>query len=351
MTKIEIKQFKNINFDNNFFDTLAQDYPGFRGWVEDKAEKLAFYLENNGRIDGFLYLKEEEEDNMEIIPYFPKKLRLKVGTFKVDAHGTSIGEAFIKIILSRAILKKDDYEEIYVTIFEKHEGLVHLLKRYGFKCWGYKMTKGQKESVYTRDLNFIDGDEKFYSNYPLIEKNIDQKFILSILPCFHTDMFPDSRLLTEKDIVLSDTAYTNGIQKIYMCNMEGIENLQIGDKGVIYRPGEREPKGFSSVVTSIVTVIETKNINDFRSYEEYKDYCIKYSIFTEGQLKGFWLGKKYPYIIKMLYNFPLKKRIILNDLRNKVGLDNSYWGFKIISDEHFEKILELGEVNENFIVD
>ena len=351
LTKIEQRKFKEIDFNNPFFNTLEADYRGFKDWVERKSEKLAFYLEDEGEIQGFLYLKEEDEEDLNITPVFQKKLRLKVGTFKVEGHGTSIGEAFIKIILSRAIFKRYNYEEIYVTIFEKHVGLVNLLKRYGFKYWGYKITNGQKESVYIRKLNYVCGRNEIYYNYPLIKRNTNEKFILSIYPQFHSYMFPESKLLTEKTINLFDTAYTNGIQKVYMCNMGGIESLQVGDKGVIYRPGEREQKGYSSVATSIVTVVEVKKMEDFQTFEEYKNYCIKYSIFNERDLRRFWNTQRYPHIIKMLFNFPLKKRIILNDLRDKVGLDNSYWGFKYITDREFDKILDLGEVNENFIVD
>lgn len=59
----------------------------------------------------------------------PAASRLKVGTFKIDAHNTKLGEHFIKKIVAAALYM--GVTEIYVTIFEKHQGLIKILRRYG----------------------------------------------------------------------------------------------------------------------------------------------------------------------------------------------------------------------------
>lgn len=48
-------------------------------------------------------------------PIYADKI-LKVGTFKIDAHGTKMGEQFIKIIMDCALCEKVD--ACYVTIYE-----------------------------------------------------------------------------------------------------------------------------------------------------------------------------------------------------------------------------------------
>ena len=128
MANIELKYFRDINLNDNFFYSLKSDYAEFEKWYKNKAleDSAAFVLYENSNLMAFLYLKIEDETDDNIFPIFSKKRRLKVGTFKIDAHGTKLGERFIKKIFDIAIDKKVD--EIYVTIFEKHLGLLNLLK-------------------------------------------------------------------------------------------------------------------------------------------------------------------------------------------------------------------------------
>ena len=62
-------------------------------------------------------------------------------------------------------------------------------------------------------------------------------------------------------------------------------------------------------------------------------------------------GKKYPYIVKMLYNVALSKRIIRKKLADTIGLSrNDHWALLSLSDEQFEGVLEHGGANESFII-
>ena len=88
-------------------------------------------------MQAFLYLKDESgEELIDVIPTRPACNRMKVGTFKIDAHNTKLGERFVKKIMDVALYMKAD--EIYVTIFPKHEGLIRILQRYGFNEEGKK---------------------------------------------------------------------------------------------------------------------------------------------------------------------------------------------------------------------
>ena len=40
-------------------------------------------------------------------------------------------------------------------------------------------------------------------------------------------MFPDSKLCTEKNLVIKDISHTNSIHKVYVCTM-GVEKLRKG---------------------------------------------------------------------------------------------------------------------------
>ena len=68
--------------------------------------------------------------NCRIVPSLPQRNRLKIGTFKVESRGTRRGERLIKRALDFAIDK--NVEEVYVTVFPKHNKLIDLFVKYGF---------------------------------------------------------------------------------------------------------------------------------------------------------------------------------------------------------------------------
>lgn len=347
---IQKKIFRDINLGDNFFDSLKNDYQGFESWFNKKSAQgeIAYIFEENG-IQGFLYLKEEEEEDNSITPKLEKKRRLKVGTFKINGHGTKLGERFVKIIIDEIFNK--NYDEAYVTIFETHPELIDLLERYGFKYYGKKKSEAlsEQENVYIKDFNDFQND--ILLDYPKLNINNNNKFMLSIWPAFHTRMFPDSKLKTEKNHVIEDISVTNSIEKIYL-SAANISNYKRGDTVVIYRTAELgKAAEYSAVATSICVVEEIKNINDFSTYEEFYNYCRKHSVFTDTELSDFWKTKKYKYLIKMLYNVALNKRPIRKQLIEDVGLvRGDRWVSVNLTDEQFEKILELGEVDESFII-
>jgi hypothetical protein len=135
--------------------------------------------------------------------------------------------------------------------------------------------------------------------------------------------------------------------------MTGIGNIKPKDNIIIYRTAEdKKLAEYNSVATSICTVVETKRIESFSDFDEFIEYCGKGVVFGEKELKSFWITKKYPHIIKMLYNFSLNKRIIRQRLIEEVGLERSaYFGFMQLTDSQFNKIMELGETDESFIID
>lgn len=350
MDAIRRKLFKDVNLEDHFFDSLKNDYAGFAGWFNKKAKKgeFAYIFEDDG-IQGFLYLKEEEDEDNSITPKLDIKRRLKVGTFKIEAHGTKLGERFVKIIIDEIFNK--NYDEAYVTIFEKHPELINLLEKYGFEYYGKKKTEGsiEEENVYFKYSNSFENE--IFLDYPRLNIANNNKFMLSIWPTFHTRMFPDSKLKTEKNHVIEDISVTNSIEKIYL-SAANISNYKKGDMVVIYRTAESGKSAeYSAVATSVCVVDEIKHINSFVTYEEFNNYCRKHSVFTEAELREFWRTKKYKYLIKMLYNVALNKRPIRKELIEEVGLvRGDRWVSVKLTDDQFEKILELGEVDESFII-
>lgn len=349
MNAIKKENFREIDLGDAFFNSLKADYPGFEKWFLKKTQNKEFaYVLNDDGIQGFLYLKEENEEDSSISPAFEMKRRLKVGTFKVNPHGTMLGERFVKIIIDE--MYRNSFEETYVTIFSRHKELIDLLTKYGFQYYGEKKSTAGVENVYIKyaDIKFND----IFLDYPKINIKGNKKFLLSIWPKFHTRMFPDSKLKTEKEHCIKDISSTNSIEKIYLSGAFNLDEYKKGDIVVIYRTSDNHGRAwYESVATSICVVEEIKHISEFQSYNDFLKYCIKYSVFKEDELKDFWINKKYPYLIKMLYNIALNKRPIRKQLIEDAGLDVSkHWVALSLTDEEFLKILELGEVNESFII-
>lgn len=348
---MELKTFSSIDLNDTFFGSLKNDYDGFEEWYRrkiDKNESAFVQYDKENHLQGFLYLKDETNEIDKSIkpPMLPKK-RLKVGTFKIDAHNTRLGERFIKKIMDKGIY--EGYEEAYVTIFPKQEQLILLLQKYGFKKYGKK----SNELVLVKDFTTCEGD--ILKDYPLIQPKGKRKFLLSIYPMYHTPLFSDSILKNEErrsDELVKDVSFSNSIHKVYICFMPKTANLRKGDLLVIYRTNDYKGAAkYRSVVTSICQVEEVKIKSDFKNINEYIDYCEKYSIFREDNLRT-WYRKDDVVVIKMTYNIALGKRVTRGMLIEEAKVSPYiYWGFFQLTDLQFNYILNIGEVNENFVID
>src|SRR5690554_4251178 len=179
-------KFGRINLEDDFFTSLKEDYAGFDKWFIKKYDEEAYITvnSNNGLLLSFLYLKTEDKDEnyLDIIPTFPSKKRLKIGTFKVINNGFRLGERFMKVIFDNALKNKVD--EIYVTIFDKRDEqrrLIDLFEQWGFILWGKK----DDELVYVRDFSKQISSTNLKHHYPYISKGNDC-FIVPIYPEYHT---------------------------------------------------------------------------------------------------------------------------------------------------------------------
>jgi hypothetical protein len=342
--------FSEIDLADSFFDTLKADYKGFEDWFARKASvgAAAYVQYDAGKIQAFLYMKDESGEIMDDIT--PPRLackRLKVGTFKIEAHSTKLGERFVKKILDKAVV--ENYDEVYVTIYPKHVGLITLLERYGF----VKEAEKNGEGVYFKNMRALTGD--LLKDYPLISTQDRRKFLLAIYPRFHTKLFPDSILRNEDNRryeLIKDVSYTNSIHKIYLCFMPDTASLKPGDLIAIYRTTDNlGPAKYRSVITSICQIEEVRTKASFNTMDEYLKYTNKYSIFDEKDLIS-WYRQKNVIVLKMTYNIALSKRVTRGYLLDEVGIPaDYYWGFFQLTDEQFNAILKKGEINENIIVD
>lgn len=341
------KTFADIDINDAFFQSLKEDYPEFVSWFIRKSAQDAFVqYDEYGNISGFLYLKLEEKVVEDVRPVIRAEKILKVGTFKINAHGTKMGEQFVKIIMDYAT--NEDVDVCYTTIFPKHQTLITLVKSFGFEEYGEKGEPLNPEKVFVKSMRKIEGD--INHNYPLMKVSGVNKYLLSIYPKYHSVMFPDSILTTENKNIITDISYTNSIYKIYVCTM-GVDILKHGDIIILYRTAEYGRSAeYSAVATSICVVDNVKGQGEFKSFDEFYDYASRYSVFNREDLR-YWYNRGGCKAVKMTYNIAMKKRIVRHDLIEKVGLSrNEYWGFLQVNDQQFAKIVQLGEINSNILM-
>lgn len=337
----------SLDINNEFFDSLRNAYAGFDAWFSRKCDEDVYICrDDTGQLLGFLYLKTEntEENYSDISPCFRPKKRLKIGTFKVVATGFRLGERFIKIILDNAI--KQNVDEVYVTLFENRpelETLATLLSRWGFEDYGTKISTG--ETVLTKQMKQYIPEFSPRQNFPNLIYGV-QKFILPILPQYHTSLLPDSILRNENESdFLAKTPYRYALQKVYI-SFAPERNIHPGDIVVFYRNGVPGNAGHTAVLTSVAIVEEA--ISDFVSKEEYLRHVQNRSVFTNDELEGFWQrhrGKQI--VLKFVFVKSFVKRPILKFLWDAdiIAFPNGPRPFTRITDEQFNLILREAQTD------
>lgn len=343
------KPFKAINISDPFFDSLKHDYAEFNKWFASKSDDYAYvFTGEKGAIDGFLYLKPEIGPVKDVTPPLYPERRIKIGTFKVNPHGTKLGERFLKKIFDHAVTQ--GVSEIYLTVFKKHESLITLLNRYGFQQEATKTTVNGTELVLVKSMN--DEGSNILDRYPLVKIAGNSIYLLSLYPNWHTRLLPDSILRNEDASIVQDVSHTNSIHKVYLAAMHGMEAIQPGDIILIYRTSDRRgPAHYRSVVTSVCVIEEYNNICSFSSKEEFLSYCSPYSVFTVRELEQFWTSRRYPHILRFTYNFALPKRVTRGKMIEEIGFgSDNYWGFMKLSNKQFRAILSEGKLNESLVL-
>jgi RimJ/RimL family protein N-acetyltransferase len=345
---LQLQRFADIDLNDPFFDSLKEGYKEFCEWFHKKAEEKAFIIkDDDGFLQGFVYLKEEHDQILDVTPPLPNDRYLKIGTFKINAHGTKLGERFVKKAFDYAVEK--GIKKLYVTVFPEHSGLINLLNTYGFNKVAEKKTKNGSEDVLLKEIGKINNDVA--NDYPIISLS-GGKYLLGIYPEYHTRLFPDSILNNENTSILDDVSYTNSIKKIYICKMARVSYLNRGDALVIYRTGDGQgPAWYRAVATSLCMVEEVKTKTDFSSLSDFLEYCSSRSVFSENELIDFYTTWKHIYVIKMTYNAALKNRIIRKRLIEDVGLnERDYWGIMELNSDQFRQIAQLGDVDDSIII-
>jgi predicted nucleic acid-binding protein len=344
--------FGNLDFNNEFFTSFKEDYPGYKEWFNRKSEERVYVCRSEGNPIALLHLKREDEneDYSDINPPLPKRKRLKIGTFKVALNGFRLGERFLKIIFDNALRFKVD--EIYVTIFNKRieqQRLINLLEEYGFNFHGFKRGPRGEELVYIRSFARVANRLSPKLTYPFFS-SAGRIFVVPIYQVYHTELFPDSILRTESPMdFVENEPHRNAISKVYVSwSIE--RNLDPGDVIVFYRTG-----GYYKSVVTTIGVAESV-IDNISNEEDFIRLCRKRSVFTDEELSKHWNRylRNRPFIVNFLYVYSFPKRINMKRLI-EIGVissvDDAPRGFTQISVKNLRDILRECHVDESIVID
>lgn len=261
-----------------------------------------------------------------------------------NVQGNRLGEGAIGIALWNW-LESDD-EEIYVTVFDKHQKLIEMLKKFGFVFGGYNI---RKEGVYLRSKKNIDFSTP-YSSFPFIDKNQNEFSVLPIDAKWHDRLFPYSELKNTKQETEEFSA-ANGMTKTYICFAWKTPIYKPNQPIMIYRKYEGDKgKTYKSVVTSYGTVVKFETIKkdsiSYKSFEEYKHIVGNKSVFTEKEIESFYSSKNL-YVLELVYDHAFGEGNNVNHYNlNKRGIWAECYPYQAIySMEDFQTILRMANQN------
>jgi GNAT superfamily N-acetyltransferase len=261
--RVRVVQPYTLDADEPIFASLREDYPEFDDWLDAKVRadldnRDCLVIEEDGCYAALAIVKQREPD---CAYRFPQPVT-KVATFKVDTDylGSKYGELLLKSLFAAA--HERGAASMYVEVLPRHEGLVDLLRTFGFAISEFQTERG--ELVMVKHLHAPAGAKPL----PALEHHIaygppaiagsGNVFVIPILPVWHRQLFPDApdeqpryeqlELLTAPQVITHP--WGNALRKAYLSNSPS-NQISAGDTLLFYRSHG------SATVTAVGTVEET----------------------------------------------------------------------------------------------
>ena len=360
--KFQLSKFSGININDQFFESLKNDYPadehniGFEKWFEKKSREgaTALVFNDDTGIGAFVCLKDENEPLILKQGELPAIQRKKISTLRLAERyrGQRLGEGAIGLALWN--WQKSKQQEIYITIFEKQDLLIDILNKFGFEMIGYN-TNG--ECVYLKSRIRLDYSDP-YKSFPFINPEFKKAGYLVVNDVYHDTLFPYSELSrTQQEQVALSVA--NGLSKVYIGSPTNIPPYRIGEPVLVYRRHTGAgSKGYKSCITSycgVTNVLVAKENNSYKmSVEDLLQRISNKSVFDEKEIRTKYSNERTLVVIEMLYYgfFGAGNNVNWVWLKN-----NGYWpdGYPTaarLNQEQFTAILREGNVDvSNVIID
>lgn len=279
-----------IPLDDEIFNSLREDYPGFDKWWREKCVKehrRCWVIEDDG-LSGLIVRKDEVASNTDAT--IKAKKILKICTFKVrpEKRGLKLGELLLKKVFWFAQI--NSYDLVYITTYRGQVTLIDLLEYYGFRQTTAK-PDGELvyEKLFSRDrLDLEAGVDAFDTdriNYPrFVTRTSIRAFGVPIKEEYHDILYPDLKNSAQLDIF--DTIGLGGpkspgntIRKVYLCRAQS----NLGPPGSLLFFYKGKSTNTPSQAMTAVGVFES--ISVARSTRDLMQLTGGRSVYSETQLR------------------------------------------------------------------
>lgn len=353
--RFQWKNFRDIDLEDKFFDSLKKDYPEFSDWFQGKidSDKNALVFNDEQGVGAFLYLKRENESIELINKTLPRINRLKIGTLRLAERirGNRLGEGALGVALW--YWRETKYDEIYVTVFAKHTELVNLFLRFGFINVGENV---RGECILIKNRKMLNCENP-YTCFPFLPTSFEKCGLLPINDNFHDKLFPYSEISGSKKEIVEKTA-GNGVTKVFIAAPYTSLHYTVGMPVAIYRihTGENQ-KTYKSAITSYCTITSVERIKENNrvivSFDDFVKRTGNKTIFSYAELKALYEKKNNLIILELIYNgyFGKGRNVIHKKLKEK-GLFEGHPYTISYTKNQLIQILEMGDVDvQNTFVD
>jgi rRNA-processing protein FCF1 len=335
----------SLDINDPIFDSLKASYPEFEEWFK-KISRVGrdswVYHREDGKIGALLIYKIEDESIIST-ENLPKKLRLKISSFKVTHVGYKIGELFIKIACDFAV--KNGIDELYFTMFPNIDNrLIDLTSEYGFKKHGTNL-KG--EEIYIKriipesksvleNMSPLEIDAQYYPCF--YDGDLVRKYIIPIRPKYLNKLFTD---LPERQLHQIERfgflTEGNTIRKAYVCNSV-TRKLKIGDI-ILFYVSQQQKITTLGIIESVDYGLQ--NVSDILRKVG------KRTVYSMEDLED--IALKPTTVIMFRHHFHFGP-IIFNKLKAHHILKRPPQSITEISDENYREMLKMDGIDGRFII-
>jgi L-amino acid N-acyltransferase YncA len=259
---VRVIKTHELNENDPIFESFRNDYMGFDEWLRKckREERPTWVVDGDGGLAAVCIAKPERTGSHGMSGKI-----LKVCSFKVaESHvGARFGELLLKTIFIYA--HENAFDWTYVTVFEKHEWLLALLRDFGFNQSANRtslgelvMTKPARPTVPTTEMAALDYAVRFGPcRWSWDCSNV---WIVPIQPRFEQILFPERQ---EQAAMFSGSQPAgNAIRKAYLCHAQ-LRTLQPGDLLAFYRSTDSQGIRTLGVVENWIASPDPARIQQF----------------------------------------------------------------------------------------
>ncbi len=343
-----IRKIEN-KFNDTFFDSLRADYgeEQFNNWLKKCARKnrKCYTLIVDDKIEAILIYNIENIEDHQLPDIY--NTALKICTLKVNSttFGLKLGELFLKKMFELAINRK--INTLYLTVYEKQEQLINLLKKFGFYKSKFKNSQGLIELRMIKNLNpdEINIEKNSILTHPFYSDRKEyKKYAVPIQPNFYIKLFKDGTLrqpgLFDQTFDSINEIEGNTIIKAYVCNSQ-IKRLKEGDILLFYCSK-------TSQVIEPVGILETASI--ICNFDDLLEIVKKKTVFPREELLKLFSKKQEVHVITFRLITYLKKQIGLKKIKNIASFKNKIQTITELKESDYIILKNEGYFDERYII-